>query len=55
MSKRFGWSIPEITEFLGSRRDQHHPNSLLDDDSFPLNPPEPNPKNKREEWGGVET
>lgn len=44
-------SVPEITEFLGSRRNQYHPGELLDDEKFPLDRLEPNPINKQDAWG----
>ena len=44
-------SVPEITEFLGSRREQYHPGELLNDEDFPLDELEPNPIDKHEAWG----
>lgn len=51
MNSNLYLSVPEITKFLGSRREQYHPRELLDDENFPLERLEPNPQNKHEAWG----
>lgn len=51
MNSNLRLTVAEITEFLGSRRDQYHPEELLEDEDFPLDNLEPHPQNKHEAWG----
>lgn len=44
------FSVPEISEALGFRREQFHPDELLSDPEFPLDYPETRPQDKYDEW-----
>ncbi|QKQ98431.1 hypothetical protein GKQ38_02810 [Candidatus Nanohaloarchaea archaeon] len=48
--KELRFSVPEISEALGFRREQFHPDELLSDEEFPLDYPETRPEDKYEEW-----
>ena len=44
------FSVPEISEALGFRREDFHPDGLLSDPEFPLDYPETRPEDKYDEW-----
>lgn len=48
--EELSFSLPEISEDLGFRREQFHPDELLSDPEFPLDYPERRPEDKYDEW-----
>lgn len=44
------FSVPEISDALGFRREDFHPDELLSDPEFPLDYPESRPEDKYSEW-----
>lgn len=44
------FSVPEISEALGFRRESFHPDELLSDTEIPLDYPETRPEDKYDEW-----